>query len=90
MVDRGMLKMSDVNIIWQSGKIPNGPWGIRGALPAGLKQAFAEVMLDLPKSQIDIYNQLEQGSGVGYIPATMDLYKDIIDLRQAERRGNRI
>jgi phosphonate transport system substrate-binding protein len=38
MVDRGMLKMSDVNIIWQSGKIPN---------------------------------------------------KDIIELRESERRGNR-
>jgi len=24
-VDRKMLKMSDINIIWQSGKIPNGP-----------------------------------------------------------------
>ncbi len=34
MVDRGMLKMSDVNIIWKSGKIPNGPWGLRCALPA--------------------------------------------------------
>jgi phosphonate transport system substrate-binding protein len=89
MVDRGMLKMSDVNIIWRSGKIPNGPWGMRSALPAGLKAAFTAFMLDLPKSHKDIYDQIEQGSGVGYAPATMDLYKDIIELREAERRGNR-
>ena len=46
-------------------------------------------MLDLPKSHKDVYDSVEQGSGVGYLPATMDLYKDIIDLRQAERRGGR-
>jgi phosphonate transport system substrate-binding protein len=89
MVDRGMLKMSDVNIIWKSGKIPNGPWALRSALPAGLKTAFTAFMLDLPKSHKDIYDQIEQGSGVGYVPATMDLYKDIIELREIERRGNR-
>jgi phosphonate transport system substrate-binding protein len=89
MVDRGMLKMSDVNIIWKSGKIPNGPWGMRSALPAGLKAAFTAFMLDLPKSHKDVYDAVEQGSGVGYVPATLDLYKDIIGLREAERRGNR-
>jgi phosphonate transport system substrate-binding protein len=89
MVDRSMLKMSDVNIIWQSGKIPNGPWAMRTALPASLKQEFSEFLLDLPKSHRDVYNAVEAGSGVGYVPATMDLYKDIINLREAERRGNR-
>jgi phosphonate transport system substrate-binding protein len=89
MVDRGMLKMADVNIIWQSGKIPNGPWTLRGGLPASLKAAFTAFMLDLPKSHKDIYDAVEQGSGVGYVPATMDLYKDIIELRETERRGNR-
>jgi phosphonate transport system substrate-binding protein len=89
MVDRGMLKMSDVNIIWKSGKIPNGPWGMRSALPAGLKAAFTAFMLDLPKSHKDVYDAVEQGSGVGYVPATLDLYKDIIGLREAERRGSR-
>jgi phosphonate transport system substrate-binding protein len=89
MVDRGMLKMSDVNIIWQSGKIPNGPWAVRTALPASLKKEFADFLLDLPKSHKDVYDAVEQGAGVGYVPATMDLYKDIIDLREAEKRGNR-
>jgi phosphonate transport system substrate-binding protein len=89
MVDRGMLKMSDVAIIWKSARIPNGPWGLRSALPASLKAAFTEFMLDLPKSHKDIYDQVEQGSGVGYQLATLDLYKDIIALREAERRGSR-
>jgi phosphonate transport system substrate-binding protein len=89
MVDRGMLKMSDVNIIWQSGKIPNGPWAMRTALPISLKQEFSDFLMDLPKSHRDVYDAVEAGAGVGYQRATMDLYKDIIDLREAERRGNR-
>jgi phosphonate transport system substrate-binding protein len=89
MVDRGMLTMSDVNIIWKSGRIPNGPWGLRSALPTSLKAAFTALMLDLPKSHRDIYDAVEQGSGVGYVPATMDLYHDIIELREYEKRGSR-
>jgi phosphonate transport system substrate-binding protein len=89
MVDRGMLKMSDIAIIWRSGRLPNGPWGIRSALPPALKATFTDFMLDLPKSHKDVYDAVEQGSGVGYVPATMDLYKDIIELRETERRGNR-
>lgn len=89
MVEKNMLKMSDVSIIWQSGKIPNGPWAVRSALPASLKQTLTEFMLDLPHSHPDVYQAIEQGTGVGYVPATMELYKDIIELREAERRGGR-
>jgi phosphonate transport system substrate-binding protein len=89
MVDRNMLKMSDVNIIWQSGKIPNGPWAVRTALPDSLKKEFSAFLLDLPKSHPDVYDAVEQGAGVGYVPATMELYKDIIELRESEKRGGR-
>ena len=89
MVDRKMLKMSDINIIWQSGKIPNGPWAVRTALPAELKKSFETFLLDLPKSHRKVYDDVEKGAGVGYVPATMELYQDIIDLRLAERRANR-
>ncbi len=89
MVDKGMLKMSDVTIIWRSGKIPNGPWAVRLALPEDLKRDFAAFMLDLPVSHPAVYDSIERGAGIGYAPATMELYRDIIDLRDAERRGGR-
>ena len=89
MVDKKMLKMSDINIIWQSGKIPNGPWAIRSAVPAAVKTSFKEFLLDLPKSNKKVYSDIERGAGVGYVPATMELYQDIIDLRQAEKGSNR-
>lgn len=89
MVDRKMLRMSEIRIIWRSGKIPNGPWAIRSAVPPKVKKSFADFMVDLPKSHRAVYDDLEQGAGVGYAPATMELYKDIVDLRLAERGANR-
>jgi phosphonate transport system substrate-binding protein len=89
MVDRKMLKMADINIIWQSGKIPNGPWAVRTALPADLRKSFEAFLLDLPKSYRKIYDDVEKGAGVGYAPVTMELYQDIIDLRLAERGATR-
>jgi hypothetical protein len=32
---------------------------------------------------------VEQGTGVGYEDATLDIYKDMIELRETERRANR-
>lgn len=89
MVDKKMLKMSDIKVLWMSGKIPNGPWAVRSAIPADLKTIFTDFLLDLPKSHKKVYDDIEQGTGVGYAPATMDLYKDIIALRQAEQQGGR-
>ncbi len=89
MVDKKMLKMSDIRVLWQSGKIPNGPWAVRSAIPNDLKVVFTDFLLDLPKSHKKVYDDIEQGTGIGYAPATMDLYKDIISLREAEQQGGR-
>jgi phosphonate transport system substrate-binding protein len=89
MVDKGMLKMADVKVIWKSDKVPNGPWTVRSALPPGLKQEFREFMRGLPLSHKDIYDSIEQGTGVGYQDATLDVYKGMIALREAERGANR-
>jgi phosphonate transport system substrate-binding protein len=89
MVDKGMLKMADVKVIWRSDKVPNGPWAVRSALPSGLKQEFHAFMLDLPTSHKDIYDSVEQGTGVGYQDATLDIYQGMIEMREAERHANR-
>jgi phosphonate transport system substrate-binding protein len=89
MVDKGMLKMSDVKVIWRSSKVPNGPWTVRSVLPMEFKQEFHDFMRDLPVSHKDIYDSIEQGTGVGYEDVTLDVYKDMIALREAERSVNR-
>ena len=89
MVDKGMLKMADVKVIWTSDKVPNGPWTVRSALPPDLRQAFHDFMRDLPISHKDIYDSVEQGTGVGYQDATFEIYQGMIALREAERSANR-
>ncbi len=89
MVDKGLLKMSDINIIWQSGKIPNGPTAIRTNLPDDLKAKLLEIMMALPTDHPDIYKQVERGTGKGYVRGSMDLFSDIIKLREAEATGGR-
>jgi phosphonate transport system substrate-binding protein len=89
MVDKGMLKMADVKVIWTSDKVPNGPWTLRSALPPGLRQAFHDFMRDLPVSHKDVYDSVEQGTGVGYQDATLEIYQGMIALREAERSANR-
>lgn len=49
-------------------------------------QLLLQDRLGLPQSHTDIHDAAPQGSGVGYELATMDLYKDIIALRETERR----
>lgn len=89
MVDKDLLKMSDVAIIWQSGKIPNGPVTVRSDLPADLKEKLLQIHLDMPQKNPEIYKSIERGSGKGYAKATVELYEDIIKLRQAEATGGR-
>jgi hypothetical protein len=40
-------------------------------------------------SHKDIYDSVEQGSGVGYQDATLDIYQGMIALRETERNVNR-
>ncbi|MGV6871683.1 phosphonate ABC transporter substrate-binding protein [Pseudochelatococcus sp. B33] len=89
MVDKNLLNMDDIKIIWQSGKIPNGPWAVRTDLPADLKEKLLQIHLDLPAQHPDIYQDIERGTGKGYARATIELYEDIIKLRQAEASGGR-
>src|SRR6516162_1226030 len=82
-------KQYDGAVTWTSGQGEKSEGYTRGNLRSmvdknKLKKTFADFMLDLPKSHRDIYDDVEMGAGVGYAPATMDLYKDIIDLRLAE------
>ena len=47
MVEKGMLDMSEMNIVWQSKLIPNGPRVIRSDLPQELKDLVMGAMMRL-------------------------------------------
>ncbi|MEO3472579.1 phosphate/phosphite/phosphonate ABC transporter substrate-binding protein [Roseomonas sp. CAU 1739] len=89
MVDKGMLNMSDLRIIWTSDPIPNGPTAARTALPAAFKEDMKLFHLALPKSHPDIYQQIERGGGTGYREVRHQDFEMIVELRREEAAARR-
>jgi phosphonate transport system substrate-binding protein len=89
MVEKGMLNMNDLNIIWKSGPIINGPLVTRTALPAAFKEDMKLLHLALPKSHPQIYQQVERGGGTGYREVTHDQFQLLVDLRKEEAQERR-
>jgi phosphonate transport system substrate-binding protein len=89
MVEKGMLNMADVNIIWKSRPIPNGPLVVRKALPAAFKEDFTNLHLALPTAYPKIYAAIERGNGKGYARVTHEMFDPIVQLRREEAAERR-
>ncbi|MBR0661477.1 phosphate/phosphite/phosphonate ABC transporter substrate-binding protein [Neoroseomonas oryzicola] len=89
MVDKGMLNMADLRVIWTSDPIPNGPLTARSALPAAFKEDIKRFHLALPKAHPDIYQQIERGGGTGYREVTHQTFELIVELRREEAAARR-
>ena len=89
MVEKGMLNMGDLRIIWSSDPIINGPLTVRADLPAAFKQDMADFHLALPKSHPQIYEQIERGGGTGYRTVTHAQFQFLVDMRREEAAERR-
>ena len=89
MVEKGMLNMADLRIIWTSDPIVNGPVAARSALPAAFKDDMKRFHLALPKSHSDIYRQIERGGGIGYREVRHADFDLIVELRREEAAARR-
>ncbi len=89
MVQKGMLNMRDLRVIWRSPPIPNGPLTVRTVLPAAFKEDLKMFHLALPKSHPQIYREVERGGGTGYREVTHADYQLIVDLRIDEAAQRR-
>ncbi|WP_376098226.1 phosphate/phosphite/phosphonate ABC transporter substrate-binding protein [Roseomonas sp. CCTCC AB2023176] len=89
MVEKGMLNMRDLRIIWKSRPILNGPMTVRRDLPQGFKDDFSAFHLALATAHPDIYNQVERGGGRGYARVTHEQFEPIIQLRREEAAERR-
>lgn len=89
MVDKGMVNMADLRVLWMSDPIPNGPIAARTDLPAAFKEDMKLFHLALPKSHPHIYEQIERGGGTGYREAAHSLFQIIVDLRREEAAERR-
>jgi phosphonate transport system substrate-binding protein len=89
MVEKGMLNMSDLRIIWTSEPIINGPLTVRTALPAAFKEDIRAFHLALPKSHPQVYEQIERGGGTGYREVTHAQFQFLVDMRKEEANERR-
>jgi phosphonate transport system substrate-binding protein len=89
MVEKGMLNMRDLRIIWRSSPIPNGPTAVRTDLPAAFKEDMKLFHLALPKAHPQVYEQVERGGGTGYRESRHEDFQLIVDLRRAEAQERR-
>jgi phosphonate transport system substrate-binding protein len=89
MVDKGMLNMRDIRIIWRSRPIPGGMIAARADLPQAFKDDMRAFHLALPAAHPRIYEQIERGGGAGYGIATHAMYEPILAMARAEAAARR-
>jgi phosphonate transport system substrate-binding protein len=89
MVDKGMLNMRDLRIIWSSDPIINGPLTVRRELPQAFKDDITNFHLALPKTHPQIYEQIERGGGTGYRTVTHEQFQFLVDMRREEAAERR-
>ncbi|MFC7736486.1 phosphate/phosphite/phosphonate ABC transporter substrate-binding protein [Roseomonas sp. GCM10028921] len=92
MVDKGMLDMRDLRVIWRSDPIPAGPIACRAELPEAFKEDMRRFFLALPLAHRAVYEGIERGGGTGFRTVTHADYALVVKLREeeaAERRRRR-
>jgi phosphonate transport system substrate-binding protein len=84
MVDKKMLDMKDLRIIWKSRPVLNGPLTVRKSTPASYQADMLAFHLALPKVHPEIYRSFDMGSGKGWVPVSHADYQVFIDMLQQE------
>jgi phosphonate transport system substrate-binding protein len=89
MMDRKMLKLSDIRIVWQSPIIPNPLWAVPKNLPAEMKKDLLGVFIGLAKDNMEMAEAAAQGRTSGFIPATHAMYKTIVAVAEEKKKSRR-
>ena len=89
MVDKKMLDMKDIRIIWRSRPILNGPLTVRKSTPEAFQEDMQAFHLALPTSHPDIYHQVDMGNGKAWLPVKHEDYQPFIDMLQQEAAQRR-
>jgi phosphonate transport system substrate-binding protein len=89
MVEKGMLRMSDLRIVWTSEPIATGPITVRADLPEACKEDLKLFYLGMPKAHQAIYEEITRGPGTGYREGRQEDYQIFIDMRRDEAAARR-
>lgn len=77
-LEEGVVTEEQVKVFWQSNPLPNNPWVVQSDMDPGLKEAFANAMLEMPEEIV-----LKQGvKEIGYLPVTDSDYDFIREIAE--------
>ncbi len=89
MIDNGLLNMSDLRIIWQSGLIPNGPVVLRQNLPQEVKDIVSDYLANQLETDPQCYYDVSFGEGQGWVAVDHSFFEGVVAMREAETQGSR-
>lgn len=89
MVDKDLLDMADLRIIWKSNLIPNGPWVVRKSMADEPKQIAIDWMETLHETDYECYVNVSQGEGQGFKRVDHSFFEGVVAMRQRELEGSR-
>jgi phosphonate transport system substrate-binding protein len=89
MVDKKLLDMKDMRIIWKSRPIENGPMTVRADTPQSFRDDILAWHKAIPTAYPDIFHSMDMGSSKNWAPVTHEDYAVFIDLLKAEASERR-
>lgn len=88
MVDKGLLDMNDLKLLWTSPLIPNGPVVLRTSLPQDIKDKVIESAMAMPKDDPECFYNAQGGEYAGFTRVDQTFYATIIAARKAKIENN--
>jgi phosphonate transport system substrate-binding protein len=79
MVDRGVLKMDQFRVVWESPLIPNPLVVVRKDMPEDMKRELRAFWTELHKIDPKVAEAAARGKTAGFVPATHEMYKPVLD-----------
>jgi phosphonate transport system substrate-binding protein len=76
--DGKSLKKEDFRIVFKSDFLPESPIAALTSLPADLKAALKQALLDMPKKDKAAFDKLSDGKDIEFIPISKHDYEPII------------
>jgi phosphonate transport system substrate-binding protein len=89
MMDRGMLKVEDLRIVWQSPLIANPLWAIPKNIPADMKKDLLDMFVSLAKQDMAMAEAAAQGKTSGFEAVGHDTYKTFVTIAEDQRKSRR-
>ncbi len=82
MVDKGLLDMNDIKIIWKSNQITNGPVVLRNELPEQVRLAVKGSLLTMPYEAPKCFQSAFGGEYTGFVEVGHEFYSVVLEARR--------